>query len=53
MTTVLVTGGTGLLGRRVCRTLSADGHSVRVLSRTASGPPIPGAETAKIGRAHV
>ncbi|HYH34053.1 MAG TPA: NAD(P)H-binding protein [Nocardioides sp.] len=46
MTTVLVTGGTGLLGRRVCRTLSADGHSVRVLSRTASGPPIPGAETA-------
>ena len=46
MTTVLVTGGTGLLGRRVCRALTADGHTVRVLSRTASGPPIPGADTA-------
>lgn len=33
MTTILVTGGTGTLGRRLTERLRADGHEVRVLSR--------------------
>ncbi|MGW4551040.1 SDR family oxidoreductase [Streptomyces violaceorubidus] len=33
MTTILVTGGTGTLGRPVTARLRADGHEVRVLSR--------------------
>ncbi|MEU6775876.1 NAD(P)H-binding protein [Streptomyces sp. NPDC046759] len=33
MTTILVTGGTGTLGRWVTARLRADGHEVRVLSR--------------------
>ncbi|MEU1012827.1 SDR family oxidoreductase [Streptomyces sp. NPDC005890] len=33
MTTILVTGGTGTLGRLVTQRLWADGHEVRVLSR--------------------
>ncbi|MEV0018043.1 SDR family oxidoreductase [Streptomyces tendae] len=33
MTTILVTGGTGTLGRLVTERLRADGHDVRVLSR--------------------
>lgn len=44
MTTVLVTGGTGLLGRQVVRTLAADGHRVRILSRRAVEPPLPGVD---------
>ncbi|AZM63382.1 NAD(P)H-binding protein [Streptomyces sp. WAC 01438] len=35
MTTILVTGGTGTLGRHVVERLRADGHEVRVLSRHA------------------
>ncbi|MFF3349961.1 SDR family oxidoreductase [Streptomyces sp. NPDC002779] len=35
MTTILVTGGTGTLGRLVAERLLADGHEVRVLSRHA------------------
>lgn len=35
MTTILVTGGTGTLGRLVVERLRADGHEVRVLSRHA------------------
>ncbi|MGW7253084.1 SDR family oxidoreductase [Streptomyces sp. NPDC054834] len=35
MTTILVTGGTGTLGRPVTERLRADGHEVRVLSRRA------------------
>jgi uncharacterized protein YbjT (DUF2867 family) len=46
MSTVLVTGGTGLLGRRVVRDLAAAGHTVRVLSRRAVTPPVAGAEVA-------
>ncbi|POX55987.1 nucleoside-diphosphate sugar epimerase [Streptomyces sp. Ru71] len=34
MTTILVTGGTGTLGRLVAERLRADGHEVRVLSRS-------------------
>ncbi|MBT3152065.1 NAD(P)H-binding protein [Streptomyces sp. CHD11] len=37
MTTILVTGGTGVLGRHVTERLRAAGHDVRVLSRHA--PP--------------
>ncbi|SFU03272.1 Nucleoside-diphosphate-sugar epimerase [Geodermatophilus amargosae] len=43
MTSVLVTGGTGQLGRRVVRALAADGHTVRILSRSAAAPPVPDA----------
>jgi uncharacterized protein YbjT (DUF2867 family) len=35
MTTILVTGGTGTLGRLVAERLRAEGHEVRVLSRHA------------------
>ncbi|MCC9305609.1 NAD(P)H-binding protein [Kitasatospora sp. RB6PN24] len=35
MTTILVTGGTGTLGRLVTERLRADGHDVRVLSRSS------------------
>jgi uncharacterized protein YbjT (DUF2867 family) len=35
MTTILVTGGTGTLGRLVTERLRGDGHEVRVLSRHA------------------
>ncbi|WP_225635306.1 SDR family oxidoreductase [Streptomyces solaniscabiei] len=35
MTTILVTGGTGTLGRLVTERLRTDGHEVRVLSRHA------------------
>ncbi|MBZ9641868.1 SDR family oxidoreductase [Streptomyces sp. PSKA30] len=35
MTTILVTGGTGTLGRILTERLRADGHEVRVLSRHA------------------
>ncbi|MCO1659018.1 SDR family oxidoreductase [Pseudonocardia humida] len=38
MTTVLVTGGTGLLGRAVAGELTAAGHTVRILSRRPGGP---------------
>lgn len=31
---ILVTGGTGLIGRALCRALHADGHQLTVLSRT-------------------
>ncbi len=33
MSTILVTGGTGTLGRPVCERLRADGLEVRVLNR--------------------
>jgi uncharacterized protein YbjT (DUF2867 family) len=46
MTSVLVTGGTGQLGRRVVRALAADGHTVRILSRSPAEPPVPGADVA-------
>jgi uncharacterized protein YbjT (DUF2867 family) len=46
MTSVLVTGGTGQLGRRVVRALAADGHPVRILSRRPAAPPLPGVDVA-------
>ncbi len=40
---VLVTGGTGYLGRAIVRALSARGHDVVVFARTASRSGLPGA----------
>jgi len=40
---ILITGGTGLIGRQLCRTLLADGHELTVLSRK------PGSVAAKCG----
>ena len=50
MKTILITGGTGLLGRAVTRRLAAD-HHVRVLSRSQSAAhfiqlPVPGRQSA-------
>lgn len=55
MTTMLVTGGTGTLGRLVTERLRADGHEVRVLSRHAQPYAVdlrkggPGLDTAMAG----
>ncbi|SDO64417.1 Uncharacterized conserved protein YbjT, contains NAD(P)-binding and DUF2867 domains [Streptomyces sp. cf386] len=55
MTTILVTGGTGTLGRLVSERLRADGHEVRVLSRHAQPYAVdlvkggPGLDTAVAG----
>ncbi|WP_138897656.1 SDR family oxidoreductase, partial [Streptomyces chryseus] len=40
MTTILVTGGTGTLGRLVTERLRTDGHEVRVLSRHSRTYPV-------------
>ncbi|AXE25528.1 nucleoside-diphosphate sugar epimerase [Streptomyces globosus] len=40
MSTILVTGGTGTLGRRVTDRLQAAGHEVRVLSRRSEQYPV-------------
>ncbi|MET8982377.1 NAD(P)H-binding protein [Streptomyces sp. NPDC004539] len=40
MATILVTGGTGTLGRPVVERLRADGHEVRVLSRRGPEHPV-------------
>ena len=44
MSKVLVTGGTGTLGRAVVARLLAQHHGVRLLSRRASSPAPPGVE---------
>jgi uncharacterized protein (TIGR01777 family) len=36
---ILITGGTGLIGRQLCKTLLADGHAVTVLSRRPDTVP--------------
>ena len=41
MSRVLVTGGSGVLGRLVVERLTESGHSVRVLSRGPSGDAAP------------
>jgi len=48
MSTVLVTGGTGTLGRALVPLLLADGHVVRVLSRRTA-PRVPPGATAYAG----
>src|SRR5882762_9152898 len=39
---VLVTGGTGYLGRAVVRALAARGHDLVIFSRSATGSRLPG-----------
>ncbi|MEV6769859.1 SDR family oxidoreductase [Nocardia sp. NPDC051030] len=41
---VAVLGGTGTLGLPVVRNLAAQGHTVRVLTRTAPKDPVPGTQ---------
>lgn len=48
MSRVLVTGGTGVLGRELVRKLVRDGHDVRVLSRR-SDPDVPEFAHAAVG----
>jgi uncharacterized protein (TIGR01777 family) len=36
---ILITGGTGLIGRQLCNALLADGHAVTVLSRNPDSVP--------------
>ena len=37
---ILITGGTGLIGRNLCKTLLAQGHELTVLSRNPASVPI-------------
>ncbi|HXF61291.1 MAG TPA: TIGR01777 family oxidoreductase [Caldilineaceae bacterium] len=40
---VIITGGTGLIGRALCDSLAADGHDIIVLTRNPARPvPLPG-----------
>jgi len=41
MSTILIAGGTGLIGRRLTEMLCEHGHEVRVLSRHALRNPVP------------
>ncbi len=37
---ILITGGTGLIGRRLCKALLAEGHELTVLSRDPASVPV-------------
>lgn len=37
---ILITGGTGLIGRRLCKALLAEGHELTVLSRNPASVPL-------------
>ena len=39
---ILMTGATGLIGRRLCERLAAEGHELRVLSRRSGATDLPG-----------
>lgn len=39
---VLITGGTGFIGRELCKQLFQAGHSATVLTRSKAPPPLPG-----------
>ena len=49
--TILVTGGTGTLGRPTVERLRAGGHDVRILSRTAGPDRVTGDATTGVGLA--
>ena len=54
MSIVLVTGGSGTLGRHLVPILGARGHTVRVLSRRpGAGTHVGDLASGEIGRAHV
>ncbi len=36
---ILITGGTGLIGRQLCKVLLAEGHELTVLSRNPDSVP--------------
>ena len=38
---IIITGGTGLIGTELSKSLAADGHEVIVLSRNPDGKPLP------------
>ena len=38
---IIITGGTGLIGTELSKSLAADGHEVIVLSRNPEGKPLP------------
>ena len=38
---IIITGGTGLIGSELSKSLAADGHEVIVLSRNPEGKPLP------------
>lgn len=44
---IIVTGGTGLIGESLCRSLAADGHEVIVLSRNPAAYTLPAAVRAE------
>lgn len=46
MKTIAVTGGTGFVGRALCKALLARGCAVRVITRRRPAEPLPGAEYA-------
>src|SRR3990167_3468431 len=37
---ILITGGTGLIGRRLCKALLAEGHELTVFSRNPASVPL-------------
>lgn len=39
---VLITGGTGFIGRALCKQLFQAGHTATVLTRSSTPPPLPG-----------
>lgn len=49
MTRVLVTGGTGFVGRRLVRALIAGGYTVRLATRAVMAPPRPDVEIVPVG----
>lgn len=37
---ILITGGTGLIGRKLCKALLAEGHELTVFSRNPASVPV-------------
>lgn len=47
---VIITGGTGFIGKALCRELAAGGHEVLVLSRNPGASPVPPGLPVKVVR---